>query len=616
MTTTDALPEEMRPERYIEKVSLATGEVMDERIRPRQLLVHNHRDYHFVDVHARFMMSRVVKATGDEEQARSRMKRMRARGRRTSRIIARMIGERDSEKVSKTLFGLKDREYYFRYKRHEAAKEETDEIIARLKAEAEERLAAVTKDGRPRVRALLTGGTGFVGKEIMWQAAHDPDIAEIVVLIRPKQIRDRKTKEVMKTLSPTERGEALLPQLWLDTAELRDKFTFIAGDVEQPNLGISPEDHAELEKRLTHVIHCAASVAFDDPYEKSFRANVTGTLNALAFSKTLQDAPGSPFVAHLGIETSYIHGRQTKQAAREDEIVFPRNFYNNYYELTKAMASIETERFMFEQGLRIVQLCPSIVIGESKAGNNRGDTKVVNAPVNLFGRAGDSIRSASGKWTDRSKVAMLAKLAFIFPGDPSAQINMIPVDRVGAGIVAALKRPGAIGERIHLANDNRVTSAQIRDIVGEELDVAVRLAEPTLHRTVTLPLLKKILKRLEQQRLAHVLDRLSTIFGGYSEWGQPVHEVGNDVRILGLAEERPNAEHAFRMLCRHNRYVQDFGKVKDLDEISRREKIWLDFVEDLEVQSQKPVGAHTADEFRSALDGALDLEAFEPLSKT
>jgi nucleoside-diphosphate-sugar epimerase len=611
MTKIDALPEEMRPEHYIEKVGLASGEVIDDPIRPRQLLVHNHRDYHFVDVQARFMMSRVVKATGDEEGARQRMKRVRARGRRTSRIIARMIGQRDPEKVSKALFGLKDREYYFRYKRQELPTEEIEEIITRLKDEAAEKLAAVTEDGRPRIRALLTGGTGFVGKEIMWQAAHDEDIAEIVVLIRPKKIRDRKTKEVIKTLSPTERGEALLPQLWLNTHELRSKFTFVAGDVEQPNLGISPEDHELLKGKLTHIIHCAASVAFDDPYEKSFRANVTGTLNALAFSKTLQEAPASPFVAHLGIETSYIHGRQTNQSAREDEIVFPRNFYNNFYELTKAMASIETERFMLSEGLRVVQLCPSIVIGESKAGNNRGDTKVVNAPVNLFGRAGASIRSASGTWTERSKVAMLARLAFIFPGDPSAQINMIPVDRVSAGIVAALKRPQAIGERVHLANDNRVTSAQIRDITSEELDVEVKLAEPTLHRTVTLPLLKKILKRLQQQRLAHVLDRLSTIFGGYSEWGQPVHEVGNDVRILGLPEERPNAEHAFRMLCRHNRYVQDFGKIKDLDEISRRERLWLDFIEDLEQRSGKPAGAHTADEFSAALSGSLDNGSFE-----
>ena len=604
------LPEEMRPARYIEKVRLDSGEALEEEIFPRQLLVHNHRDYHFVDVHARHMMSRIVKATGDEERARQRMKEIRALGHRTSKMIAKMLGQRDPEKISKALFGLKEKEYYFRYKKAPHTEEEVRETIEQLRQEAAAKLADVTIDGRPQLRVLLTGGTGFVGKEIMWQAAHDPAIAEMVVVIRPKEIRDRKTKEVVKTLSPAERGEALLRQLWLDSPQLQEKFRFVAGDVEAPNLGIEADELERLTATLTHVIHCAASVAFDDPYEKSFRANVHGTLNALRFSHALQTAPESPFVAHLAIETSYIHGRQTRQAAREDEIVFPRNFYNNYYELTKAMASIETERFMLDKGLRVVQLCPAIVIGESKAGNNRGDTKVVNAPVNLFGRAQQSLSTFNGSWTDRSKAAVLARLACVFPGDPSAEINLITVDRVAAGIVAALSRPEAIGERVHLANDNRLTSQQIRDTTSEELGVRVKLAEPTLHRTVTLPLLTKVLSRLKQERLAIVLEKLGTIFGGYSEWGQPVHEVGNDVRVLGLPEERPNSLHAFRMLCRHNRYVQNFGQVRDLDEVSRRERIWWDFVAALEEEAGQPAGSLEAQPFRDALDRSIDLETF------
>ena len=62
MTNESGSPPEMDPGKYIEKVSLVTGEVLDQPIQPRQLLVHNHRDYHVVDVHARHMMSRVVRA--------------------------------------------------------------------------------------------------------------------------------------------------------------------------------------------------------------------------------------------------------------------------------------------------------------------------------------------------------------------------------------------------------------------------------------------------------------------------------------------------------------------------------------------------------------------------
>src|SRR4029079_16363185 len=143
-------------------------------------------------------------------------------------------------------------------------------------------------------------------------------------------------------------------------------------------------------------IHCAASVSFDDTYENSFRANVLGCRNALAFSLSVQRAPGAAFVAHVAIETSYIHGRKRRSIAQENALVFPRHFYNNFYELTKAMASIETDRFLIDEGLRVTQLLPSIVIGDLCTGNNRGDTKVVNAPINAFGRAKEAVDRAEG----------------------------------------------------------------------------------------------------------------------------------------------------------------------------------------------------------------------------
>lgn len=605
------LPPEMEPSRYIEKVSLITDEVIDEPILPRQLLVHHHRDYHPADVQARRFMSKLIGETNDEDLVRQKMKEIRDLGHRTSERIGKIIGK-EPAKVAKALFGLKKKEYFFRYKKSPHTKEELDGILARLKEEAAQQLGrARGPHGELAVRVLLTGGTGFVGQEILWQVAHDPDIAEVVAVIRPKEIKDRKTGKVTEVHTPAMRGEQLLRRLWLAGAVEAKKFRFIAGDVEDPDLGISGEDFAELQQTLTHVIHCAASVAFDDPYPTSFRANVTGTLNALAFSEKLQNTPGSPFVAHVAIETSYIHGRQTKDISREDEIVFPRNFYNNFYELTKAMASIETERYMLDRGLRVIQLCPAIVIGESRAGNNRGDTKVVNAPVNVFGRAHEALQHEKGSFFDRTRAAALARMALLFPGDPTAEINLISVDRVVQGIVAALKRPLAVGERVHLATDNRLRSQQIRDIVLEELGVEIRLADPTTHRTITLPVLTKVLGSMGQEKLATALEKLGTIFGGYSEWGQPVHEVGNDVRVLGLSEQRPVTEYCFRMLCRHNRYVQRFGKIKDLDEISRRERIWWDLVVELEDRLGHPVGGMDPEAFREFVRNRLDVETFQ-----
>ncbi|MBI5365510.1 MAG: SDR family oxidoreductase [Planctomycetes bacterium] len=612
MTGLNLPPDVYPPARYIEKVNLTTGELLDDPILPKQLLVSGHRDFHVVDIYARFLMSRAIEKTKDPETVLQRMRSVRSLGKKTVEVLAGVLGTKNTTGLGKALFGLKDKEYYFRFKKSAVAPDEARRRIAELRRVAIAQLAGACVEGRPALSVLLTGGTGFLGKEIIAQAADDDVVRELVVLIRPKEVRDRKTKQVTRVLSPAERGVDLLKELGLESHPHRDKYRFIDGDIEKPRLGVGDADFARLRTTLTHVIHCAASVSFDDPYEESFRANVLGALNALQFSLDIQESPGSRFVAHTSIETSYIHGRQTHGAAREDEILFPRNFYNNFYELTKAMGSIETDRFMLERGLRLTQLCPAIVVGDARTGNNRGDTKVINAPINTFGRAKMALEDKAGSWTERSKAKMIASLACIFPGNPSAEINLIPVDRVVRGILAALRRPESTGVRIHLANDNRLTSAQIRSIAHEEIEVDVKLAEPTLHRTVTLPLLTKALTSLNEPKLAGALGTLSQIFGGYSEWGQPVHEVGNDVEILGLPYPRPHAEHVFRMVCRHNRFVQSFGIIRDPLEIARRERLWSEVVARLEQSSGAHVGVMSAAAFRTALRAAIDPETFQP----
>jgi len=599
----------LSPSYYIEKVCLTTGELLEGEIRAEELLVQDYRDYHVVDSYARHLTSVMSEATGDPERIKTAMKKARRLGKTTADMVAKVVGK-DPNQVAERLFGLKDREHFFRYKPRWSSDIDVDKSIAKLQKDAAAALEKTRKNGQVQLRVLLTGGTGFVGKEIMWQAATNPEIAEMVVLIRPKTIRDRKTGEVVKVLSPSERGELLLRQLWLDDPGLMEKFRFIAGDIEEPRLGVNDEDFEELCRTVTNVIHCAASVAFDDPYEDSFRANVIGSRNALAFSKTIQDHPKSCFVSHLSIETSYIHGRQTHHEAREDEIVFPRNFYNNYYELTKAMASLETEEAMLKEGLRVVQLCPAIVIGEGRTGNNRGDQKVVNAPVNAFGRARQEVRARRGKWVEWSKAWMLSQMASVFPGDASAELNLIPVDWVALGIIKALPSARAVGQRIHLATDSRITTKEIQTILKEELRVKIKLSEPTFHRNFQLPVLAGALKALKQGKVAGALMKLDNIFGGYSERGQPIHEVGNDVEVLGMPEVRPRTAEIFRMLCRHNKYVQEFGQVRCLDEVSRREKSWAEFVDELEQQKAQPVGALSPAVFHKAVKDYLDVKTF------
>jgi hypothetical protein len=105
---------------------------------------------------------------------------------------------------------------------------------------------------------------------------------------------------------------------------------------------------------------------------------------------------------------------------------------------------------------------------------------------------------------------------------------------------------------------------------------------------------------------------MAAIFGTYSEWGQPVNRVGNDVRLLGVPGRRPGSLQAFRMACRHNRYVLRFGEVKDPEEVARRERAWAEALDRIELEAGRPAARIPPDEFARAVAAELDLERFVP----
>jgi nucleoside-diphosphate-sugar epimerase len=601
-------PFDTSPSRYIARVSRVSGKEIPGTIDPDELLVHSYRDKHPLPVAAQFLASRLIRLTGNEDAVRTGLKTINRLGGRLAQTLGSLTRSRRIERRARDLLGVEHRDFHFQFREPTHLSEK--EVRARIdRLQRAARAALLARGRNPHLHVLLTGATGFLGKEILVQAASDRRIAQVTSVVRDEKIRDPRTREVVRVLPPAQRGALLLRRLGITGARAR-KFRFVEGDIEKTDLGIAPEELRRLEKTLTHVIHCAASVSFDDSYENSFRANVLGCRNALGFSLRVQRAAGSSFIHHVAIETSYIHGRQKASMAQEGALVFPRHFYNNFYELTKAMASIETDRFMVDQGLRVAQLLPSIVIGRARTGNNRGDTKVVNAPINAFGRSKELAQAHGGDVLGRARAWLIWTVAGAFPGDPSAELNLVPVDRVVGGILAALTAPEAIGARIHLATDNRIRSDDVVRITHEELDVNVRLADPTLFRNLTLPVVKALLQKMNEPRLAGALEKLGAIFGGYSEWGQPVHEIGNDVRILGLPIRRPHTEHAFRMLCRHNKYVQEFGKVRDLDEVARREKVWERAIEAIERETGHEAAAIAPGRFRERLAARIDLEGF------
>ena len=203
----------------------------------------------------------------------------------------------------------------------------------------------------------------------------------------------------------------------------------------------------------------------------------------------------------------------------------------------------------------------------------------------------------------------MGTIATTFPADRSAEINLVPVDRVVAGILASLTTPEAIGARVHLATDNRIRSDEVCRITEEELEVSVRMADPTLTRNLTLPLVKALLLALGEPKPAHVLERLGTIFGVYGEWGSRSTTWATTCACSACRSGGPTP--SLPSAGRHNKYVQEFGQVRDLDEVARRERLRENAIDEIEFETGRQVASMRPREFRRLLGERLDPRTFK-----
>src|SRR5689334_21202015 len=105
-----------------------------------------------------------------------------------------------------------------------------------------------------RMRYVVTGGTGFIGRRTVSKILAERDDAEVWVLVR------------RESLSRFER----LAVAWGDRAK------HLVGDLTTAGLGLTDEAIADLGD-VDHVVHCAAIYDITAPDEQQRAANVEGT---------------------------------------------------------------------------------------------------------------------------------------------------------------------------------------------------------------------------------------------------------------------------------------------------------------------------------------------------
>ncbi|KAH8041511.1 hypothetical protein HPB51_016956 [Rhipicephalus microplus] len=107
---------------------------------------------------------------------------------------------------------------------------------------------------------FLTGGTGFIGKVLLEKLLRScPGVKQVYLLVRGKSGEGPEAR--LETMLKSK----VFERLKQEQPGALEKVRAVAGDLTQPNLGLSTTDQATLVANVSVVFHSAATVKFDEP---------------------------------------------------------------------------------------------------------------------------------------------------------------------------------------------------------------------------------------------------------------------------------------------------------------------------------------------------------------
>ncbi|XP_059487923.1 putative fatty acyl-CoA reductase CG5065 [Neocloeon triangulifer] len=119
---------------------------------------------------------------------------------------------------------------------------------------------------------LITGATGFMGKVLVEKLLRScPEIKSLYLLMRPKRGHDVRAR-LAELLNAQ-----IFDGLRKEQPDALSKLIVVAGDITQPELGISAADQRLLTENVSVVFHSAATVKFDEALKLSVAMNILGT---------------------------------------------------------------------------------------------------------------------------------------------------------------------------------------------------------------------------------------------------------------------------------------------------------------------------------------------------
>jgi len=367
---------------------------------------------------------------------------------------------------------------------------------------------------------FLTGATGFLGKvmleELMRRRA-ELGVRRVVLLIRPRGAQtgvERFHKEVVSAAC----FAALAPG-WTDHV------TVVEGDLAHPDLGIA--DRTALQE-VTHIVHSAASIAFDLPAVEAVAANIDATLHLLETARAWPQLRRFVYVS-----TAYVTPHRTDggpireelvplpmpaesilEAIRtgrlRDDAILARTGHPNTYTLTKCLAEHLLVERHGDVPLSIVR--PSIIAASRQY------------PFPGW------IDSLAGFGAFATLIGLGHLRAIV--GDPQVRIDVVPVDEVTSRLVqaalhdrggpriryavAGLSGSSTVGECWKTVTDwfalHPVARRPVRGFLGQA-GMRFQFADLWFHRLpMAVGALRGTTARKRVRKLATKLDQLNSVF--------------------------------------------------------------------------------------------------------
>lgn len=342
---------------------------------------------------------------------------------------------------------------------------------------------------------LLTGATGFVGMELLARYLERTD-RRIVTLVRASSDDAARA-----------RIDAVLANLFGGGGRQHARrIDAVHADLLAPHLGLAPARSEQLARRVTTIVHAAASVSFTLPLAEAREINLEGTRRMLDFAACAHEHGGIERYGH--ISTAYVAGTYSGRFAECDLDLGQR--FRNSYERSKFEAE-QLVRARTELPFTIMR--PSIVVGDRHSGWTAA-FNVLYWPLRAFAR---------GLFTE-------------VPAIPSAPVDVVSIDYVADAIYALCQGASGTGATYNL------TAGEKASTIGEIANLASRYFRrpaPTVLSPAEFEALEKRSQRsaLEGSRAYYPYFAIRTVFDAASARAR-LDPAGIHVSPLGEYLER------------------------------------------------------------------------------